>query len=205
MESEQGNEDAYRLAFEATLRTIDEQMRTLADLRTRVNVLVITSFGGAAVISSTIISSGARITPLGFAGMALAALCGILVFICATSVWKPRDWSVNMDAVKMVRSIEKGTRASHIYKQHALKMEEPINKNRNSLKILHKVFGRAYRIMLAGLVGLALLIGDVAVSETKPPEDQETEENTGEGDDWNVVETRGLPDDIQTKKARSED
>lgn len=201
-----GDKDAYRLAYEASLRAVDEQMRTLADLRTRVNTLVVTSFGGGAVISSTIIASGARITLVGFAGMALAALCVILIAFFATNLWKPRDWNVNMDAVKMVGSIEMGANASFIYKTHVQKMEERIKGNRKGLKHLNKVFRWAYRAMLAGLVGLALLIGDVAVSETKTPEDQETQEESGDDPhDWNVIEERGLTDDIETKRAHSED
>ena len=158
-------DEGYQVAWETTLRTVDEQRFTLTEVRQRANGLLTASLGTGGVITSLVLAGNADdVTMLGYAGIALVALACLAVFGCTAFIWySKRGWVFNLDAKGMVDDIEAGkTTADEIRKSQSKKMNRHINSNRRELDCLMRAFNISLGVMLLEIAGVCMLIGDVA-------------------------------------------
>lgn len=158
-------EEGYQLAWETTLRTVDEQRITLTEVRQRANGLLTAALGTGGVITSLVLTGNADdVTALGYAGIALIAMACLIVFGCTAFIWySKKDWVFNLDAKRMVDDIDEGkTTADNIRKNQSKRMNTHIRNNRDKLNCLMRAFNVSLGIMLLEIAGMCMLIGDVA-------------------------------------------
>lgn len=163
MGSPPGDEAAYRLAYEAVLRTLDEQRITLRDVRRRSANLLTVAFGAVAVISSLVLSAEKDPGVVGYAGLTLAGASGIAVLVCAACVWRPVEGlGVNEDGAILAKWADEGVTVADICRRQANSLEKRSKDIRKLIDARLKVFKWALWAIVPELIGLALLIGDMA-------------------------------------------
>lgn len=157
--------DRYRLPYEAALRTIDQQMASLDELRQRASYMLATGFGAGGITASIIFTSDRTddIGCLGLIGIALAAAGLLGVFAATVCIWRAAKlWHITLDAKKMVKRLDRTKNTAKVQRRYSLKMHKWIRDNRIALEKRMRWFNRGLWAMLAEIVGFALLIGDVA-------------------------------------------
>ena len=164
MTSAPGDKDAYKLAFELSLRAIEGQTAAFSLVRERASSLVLTALGAGGIVTSIIFTSPKTgdVTKLGFAGLALAGLAGIAVLIFTIYIWNPtKRWRFIIYG-KFVDRIDEGAEAAEIHRYLAGELEGEVEQNTKKLKKRMWAFNAGLWATLLEMVGLAMLIGDVA-------------------------------------------
>ena len=160
-----GDEDAYKLAFEISLRNMESQSAAFSLVRQRASSLVVTALGAGGVIATIIFTSpkSGEVTKLGFAGLALAGLAGFAVLLSTIYIWYPtKRWHFTISIRQMVEDIDNGTESAEIHRTLAKRLQGDAEENNDKLKKRMRAFNAGLWAVLLEVAALAMLIGDVA-------------------------------------------
>jgi len=154
-----GNEAALKLAYEASVRAIDDQARVLEGLRSRGGTMfaagaLVTSFLGGQVFAKA-----AHFKPISFAGAGVA--CFVVAALFTLVILWPFRFGFSLSASEIIEIVDEREAAgatvseSEAYRELALRLE--VNYDRNSPKIQVSLW--CFRLAILALVGeVAMLI-----------------------------------------------
>jgi hypothetical protein len=121
------NDTPLRLAYDASVRAIEDQVQVLDDLRSRAATLLAASALVASFLGSRALATADRIEPFSFNGLAVAGF--VLIAVLTLVILWPFRLRFNVSAIEMIEVIDSRAANSPItmaetYRELAVQLEE---------------------------------------------------------------------------------
>ena len=158
-------DDAYALAYETGLRTLDEQASALGEIRDRAGRLLATATITGGFVAGLILTSNQQpgTDPIDTLWWALAVAGFAAVVLSAMYVWRSVEIQVTQNSATVVGSFIEGPAKMtlpQVQRELALWFGEHSARNRIPLERSQKAFLAGQFALLIELTGLILTIGD---------------------------------------------
>jgi hypothetical protein len=161
-----GDPAGYELAYTAGLQAVDEQGELLRETRDRAgSLMTAAAVAGALAASLGLGDHGVDVGLLGGAGVALAVVGFIGVALTTVVIWWPAEVSFGLHAGVIVGSYVEGDPPlglPEVQRELALWLGRRATANRQMLEVKLNAFNVGLASLLAEIVGLVVVLGDVA-------------------------------------------
>jgi len=159
-----GDEEAYALAYEAGLRTLEEQASALGEIRDRAGRLLTTATLTGGFVAGLILTADQRTQtdPIGTQWWALAAVGFAAVVVSTIFVWWPVRTQTTQNSAIVVGSFIEGAKMTRPQVQRELALWFGIHADANRLPLtrMQWAFAGGLIALLIEMTGLILTIGD---------------------------------------------
>lgn len=164
-ENDIGTEQAYALAYETGLRTLDEQAGALGDIRDRTGRLLTTATITGGFVAGLLLTSDQRTKadPIDTLWWVIALAGFAAVVLCAMYVWKPVSIQTTQNSKVVVGSFIEGENPMtlpQVQRELAIWFGTHADTNRVPLNRAQRAFGVGQAALLVEMFGLIATIGD---------------------------------------------
>ncbi|MDE0236599.1 MAG: hypothetical protein OXN95_05185 [bacterium] len=157
--------DAYALAYETGLRTLDEQASALREIRDRAGRLLTTATLTGGFVAGLILTADPKpgTDPINTSWWALAIAGFAAVILSTMYVWRPVKIQVTQNSATIVSSFIEGSAQMtlpQVHRELALWFGDHSYWNRRPLERAQNAFRASQLALLIEMTGLILTIGD---------------------------------------------
>lgn len=162
-----GEPAGYKLAYEAAMKTVEEEATTLRETRDRTGALLSVALltGGLVAGLATVGAGSPDLGGIGYFGGSLIGAAILGIAILTIFVWQPAEASLSLNAAAIIGSYVEGPQAlqeAELHRELALHLNENSKKNQEVLGATRALFRLGLGVMLVEVVGVAMLLWDIA-------------------------------------------
>lgn len=158
-----GDPQAYALAYETGLRTLDEQAGALGEIRDRTGRLLTTATITGGFVAGLLLTSETKADPIDTLWWVIALAGFAAVVLCAMYVWKPVRIQTTQNSKVVVGSFIEGENPMtlpQVQRELAIWFGTHADTNRVPLSRAQRAFGIGQAALLVEMFGLIATIGD---------------------------------------------
>lgn len=165
--NELGDPAGYKLAYEAALKTLEEQASSLREVRDRAGALLSIALltGGLVTGLATLGTGSPNLKGTGYTGGVMVG-AAVLAIACLTILaWRMPRGSISLDAAQIIGSYVEGDpafREPELHRELALYLSENSYTNREELGTTRFLFRLGLGMMLVEILGVAMMLWDIA-------------------------------------------
>ncbi|MCY3634509.1 MAG: hypothetical protein OXH23_02745 [bacterium] len=162
-----GDPAGYKLAYEAGLKTLEEQANSLREIRDRSGALLSVALltGGLVAGLATLGSGSPSLKGAGYFGGVMVGVAVIGIAILTILAWRPPKGSASLDAAQIIGSYVEGDPAlqqAELHRELALHLSENSHTNSEELGMTRLLFRLGLGMMILEVSGVAMMLWEIA-------------------------------------------